>query len=236
MHICFFCNRLVIVGFAYDAHEFLMKKMDEQDDAEEEGSTCCCCNMWKGIYLGGCLIVVILIAAGIIFMFARFSCALPLTMISVLCVATLLIILVSIIENIGQGLLVGVLVAAYAVFLTWSALSSYPNPQSQKWKMVDGKNVTEWVNIETCNPFLCDPTSANNTCNVGMMFLGILFSAVSVGWTGWRLVHTNRCPHIYCDTLDHETTTQHCTIHRAHLTTQKAWESTAHTRSSVAIT
>jgi len=178
---------LVIVGFAYDAHEFLVKKMDEQDEAEEEGSACCCCNMWKGIYLGGCLIVIIAIAAGIIFMFARFSCALPLTMISVLCVVTLLIIIVSILDKIGQGLLVGVLVAAYAVFLTWSALSSYPNPQSPTWKLVNGKNISEWVNIETCNPFLCDPTSANNTCNVGMMFLGIIFSAVSVGWTGWRV-------------------------------------------------
>ena len=189
--------------------------MDEQDEAEEEGSTCCCCNMWKGIYLGACLIIIIAIAAGIIFMYTRFSCALPLTMISASCAVTLVLIILSIIEKFGHGLLVGVLVAAYSVFLTWSALSSYPNPQSEITKLVNGKNISQWVNTETCNPFLCDPTSASNTCNVGMMFLGILFSALSVGWTGWRSVSTNRCPHIYFGALKCDTTTHHNEIHSA---------------------
>jgi hypothetical protein len=179
---------LVIVGFAYDMHECLVKKMDTHDEAaEEEEKSCQCCNIWKGCYLGACIVIIIGIVAGIIFMFVRFSCGLPYLMISISCVVTVVIIILSLLEKLGQGLLVGVVIAAYAAYLTWSALSSYPNPQKQMWKQVDGQNKSYWVDKETCNPFLCDPTSEDAGCGAWMMVLGIVFSAISVGWTGWRV-------------------------------------------------
>ena len=161
--------------------------MDAHDEAADEDNPSCC-NIWKVLYLGACIVAMLGIVAGIIYMFVRFSCAVPYTMISISVVIAVVLILLALMEKLGQGLLVGVVIAGYATYLTWSALSSYPNPQKEMWKLVDGKNKTYWVDKETCNPFLCDPTSETAACGMWMMILGIVFSAISVGWTGWRSV------------------------------------------------
>lgn len=107
-------------------------------------------------------------------------------MLSFSVIVSLLVIVLSVSGKIGQGLLVGVLVAAYATYMTWSALSSYPNPTKAVYHIVNGKNVSTTEDLETCNPFLCDPTKADASCNIWTMVVGIAFSALSIGWTGWR--------------------------------------------------
>lgn len=172
------------IACAYNMHDAIMSKSEEftekQSNATEDDK-CMCLNCWTALYLFLCFIGIGGILTGIVFMYITFPCSfLPSFMTSLTLLIAIGVMILCILTKFSRGLLTGVVIACYTTFLCWSALTSNP----------DTSNITVNGEVKLCNPFLCDPSDPNTSCNVGAMVVGVLFTIVSITYAGFLLADT----------------------------------------------
>ena len=172
---------LTFIACAYNLHEGLMGKSEEftekQSAATGDDKKGTCLNCWTVVYLFLCLAGVVGILAGIVLMYMDFPCFLPNFMTSITLIIALVVCILCVLSKFARGLLTGVVIACYTTFIGWSALTSNPDRTTFN---VSGE-------VKHCNPYICDPTDATSTCDVGVVVVGILFTIVSISYAGFAL-------------------------------------------------
>jgi hypothetical protein len=172
---------LTYIACAYNLHEALMGKSEEftekQSTATGDDRKGMCLNCWTVVYLFLCLAGVVGILAGVVLMYMHFPCFLPNFLTSITLLIALVVCILCVLSKFARGLLTGVVIACYTTFICWSALTSNPDRTTFN---VSGE-------VKACNPYICDPTDAANTCDVGVVVVGILFTIVSISYAGFAL-------------------------------------------------
>jgi serine incorporator 1/3 len=154
---------LIIIDFAYNTHEFMVRKMDAADEAASsgEGGGCCCgCrNGWRWLYLASSFLLVVgsLCGLGVLYHFYGGGCPLHNFFISETLVIGLVLTVVSMMNVIGKGLLPPAILFAYNTYLCYGALTNNPD-------------VT------------CNPSAAAGAQSEVSIYAGVVIAAFSVTW------------------------------------------------------
>jgi serine incorporator 1/3 len=161
--IFLFLQIVVLIDFAYAFHEYLMKKADEKDaqlerDGWEPGIFS---NCWKVSYV---LISFLLFGASIAsigVMYAYISnCSLTNFFLSETLILGVVLILVSLLNAVGKGLLPPIVLFAYNTYLCYGAITNNPDL--------------------TCNSF-----AAGNAQNTAAIISGIVIAVISVTYAAY---------------------------------------------------
>jgi len=143
----------ILIDMAYDLHQYLREDKIEHENGEVHSG-------WQCAYLVLCIFLLSGGIVGIGLMFHYYGgCGLHQFFIAVALIFGIIIVLVSITEKAGVGLLVPAVVFDYCVYLCWQGV--YSNPDRE------------------CNPYV------NNYENPGMVALGLLITAFSLTYTTW---------------------------------------------------
>jgi serine incorporator 1/3 len=152
---------LIIIDFAYNAHEWLVARMDATDARfEREGwEPGCCSNGWRVLYVSTSAALGVASIVGLALLYHYFGGACPLHnfYISETLVVGVLLTLVSMMNVVGKGLLPPTLILAYTTYLTYGAISNNPDT--------------------TCNPM-----ARADTQSEASIYTGLVIAVLSVAW------------------------------------------------------
>lgn len=127
---------LIIIDFAYAAHEYLLARIDA-GDAEMEAAGWepgLCSSPWKFAYLGTAFLTIASSLTGLGLMYHFFgSCALNQFFLSETLILGLALTLVSLSNGVGKGLLPPVLLWGYNTYLAYGAITNNPDTTCNKF-------------------------------------------------------------------------------------------------------
>ncbi|CAM9939332.1 unnamed protein product [Ascophyllum nodosum] len=155
----------LVLDFAHDLHDAIGAKADEHD-AISGSSGSIFSSWWRILYLTISLACLAATAVGMTALFSSFvGCAMGATFVGITLTTGLVTTAISLMENVGVGLLPPSILFAHSTFLCWYAMSSHPDP--------------------SCNPWAADDMYSSWGKAVGVAISTSLLVA-SVAWITWH--------------------------------------------------
>lgn len=154
---------LILIDFAFDLHNCMLGKAAAYDaQLEADGYEANLCgNCWKVGYVLVCTVIILFGFGGAAAMYVVLpTCGLNTFFISQAIVVGLVVLIISVTEKIGKGLLPPAILLAHSVFLTWSAIRSNPDVE--------------------CNDAATDDSFQG-------VAIGVVVAACSLTWTSFRM-------------------------------------------------
>jgi hypothetical protein len=156
---------LIIIDFAYNAHQWLVDRMDakEEEMAREGFEPGICSNMWRNLYVAASAILFISSIVGIALLYHYYgnSCPLHNFYISETLVIGVVFTVVSLMNVIGKGLLPPSILFAYNTYLCYGALTNNPD-------------------------LSCNPSATTGSESEASIYTGLAIAAFAVTWMAYN--------------------------------------------------
>lgn len=134
---------LIIIDFAYTAHEYLLARIDRADaELEAKGwEPGLCSSPWKALYVSSAFLTIAgsISALGVMYHFFG-DCPLNQFFLSETLIVGVVLVLASLINSIGKGLLPPALLFAYNTYLVYGAITNNPDAQCNMFAVQDSQN------------------------------------------------------------------------------------------------